>query len=174
LVAAAEAEFGLTPARTTFLCGCSSADTPCPKWLERHPEGGQTPAAYTHERRAELVDDMDRTVASVLSASTGRPPYRPETSDTFALWGRCASPQLGQRVLVVTSQVFVPFQSFDGVRRLYLPHGVDLEAAGYGDDWEDSPRTAEYLLQEVLSAIRSGRRLLVDAAAALMGVVTDV
>jgi hypothetical protein len=40
---------------------------------------------------------------------------------------------------------------------------------GYGDDWEDSPRSAEYLLQETLSAIRSGRRLLVDAAGTLMG-----
>jgi hypothetical protein len=41
---------------------------------------------------------------------------------------------------------------------------------GYGDDWEDRQRPAEYLLQETLSAIRSGRRLLVDAAGTLMGV----
>jgi hypothetical protein len=170
MVAAAQAEFGLSPARITFLCGCSSAEAQCPSWLERHAEGAeQTPAAYTHERRAELADDTGRTVASVLSASTGRPPFRPDTSDTFSLLARCANPQVGQRVLVVTSQVFVPFQSFDGVRRLYLPHGVDLDAVGYGDDWEDRPRSAEYLLQETLSAIRSGRRLLVDAAGTLIG-----
>lgn len=171
MVAAAQAEFGLIPARMTFLCGCSSAEATCPSWLARHAEGAeQTPAAYTHQRRAELVDDMGRTAASVLSASTGRPPYRPDTSDTFSLWARCANPQVGQRVLVVTSQVFVPFQSFDGMRRLYLPHGVDLDVVGYGDDWEDRPRSAEYLLQETLSAVRSGRRLLVDAAGALTGV----
>ena len=170
MVAAAQAEFGLKLARTTFLCGCSSADAQCPHWHARQAEGAEeTPAAYTHERRAELVDDEGSTVASVLSASTGRPPYRPDTSDTFSLWGRCTNPHLGQRVLVVTSQVFVPFQSFDGMRRLYLPHGVDLDAVGYGDDWEDSERPAEYLLQETLSAIRSGRRLLVDAAGVLMG-----
>jgi hypothetical protein len=175
MVAAAQAEFGLTPARTEFLCGCSSAQPLCPSWLKRHADGAeQTPAAYTHERRAVLVDDAGRTVASVLSASTGRPPYRPDTSDTFALWARCANPQLGQRVLVVTSQVFVPFQSFDGMRRLYLPHGVDLDAVGYGDDWEERPRTAEYLLQETLSAIRSGRRLLVDAAGTLMGAAAAI
>jgi hypothetical protein len=174
MVAAAQAEFGLAPARTTFLCGCSSAEALCPKWLERHPEAEQTPAAYTHERCAELVDDAGRTVASVLSASTGRPPYRPDTSDTFSLWARSANPQVGQRVLVVTSQVFVPFQSFDGMRRLYLPHGVDLDVVGYGDDWEDRQRPAEYLLQETLSAIRSGRRLLVDAAGTLMGAAAAV
>jgi hypothetical protein len=175
MVAAAQAEFGLRAARTIFLCGCSSTETQCPRWLERHADGAeQTPAAYTHERRAELADDTGRTIASVLSASTGRPPYRPDTSDTFSLWARCANPQVGQRVLVVTSQVFVPFQSFDGVRRLYLPHGVDLESVGYGDDWEDSPRPAEYLLQETLSAIRSGRRLLVDAAGILIGAAAAV
>lgn len=171
MVAAAQSEFGLTLARTTFLCGCSSADVRCPHWPAREAEGaGETPAAYTHERRAELVDDVGRTAASVLSASTSRPPYRPDTSDTFSLWARCANPHLGQHVLVVTSQVFVPFQSFDGMRRLYLPHGVDLDAVGYGDDWEDRQRPAEYLLQETLSAVRSGRRLLVDAAGVLMGV----
>jgi hypothetical protein len=170
MVAAAQAEFGLTTARTTFLCGCTSAEAQCPNWPGRDAEGAeQTPAAYTHERRAELVDGTGRTAAWVLSARTGRPPYRPDTSDTFSLWARCANPQVGQRILVVTSQVFVPFQSFDGIRRLYLPHGVELDAVGYGDDWEDRPRTAEYLLQETLSAIRSGRRLLVDAAATLMG-----
>jgi hypothetical protein len=173
MVAAAQAEFGLTQARITFLCGCTSADLPCPNWPARDAErAAETPAAYTHERRAELVDDTGRTVAWVLSASTGRPPFRPDTSDTFSLWARCANPQVGQRVLSVTSQVFVPFQSFDGVRQLYLPHGVDLDAVGYGDDWEDSPRPAEYLLQETLSAIRSGRRLLVDAAGTLIGAAT--
>jgi hypothetical protein len=170
MVAAAQAEFGLTPARTTFLCGCPSAEAQCPHWPARGAEGaGQTPAAYTHERRAELVDGTGRTAAWVLSASTGRPPYRPDTSDTFSLWARCADPQVGQRVLVVTSQVFVPFQSFDAVRRLYLPYGVELDVVGYGEEWEGVRRTAEYLLQETLSAIRSGRRLLVDAAGMLMG-----
>jgi hypothetical protein len=170
LVAAAQAEFGLTLARTTFLCGCSSADVWCPHWAAREAEGAEeTPAAYTHERRAELVDDAGRTVASLLSASTGRPPNRPDTSDTFSLWARCANPQVGQRVLMVTSQLFVPFQSFDGMRLLYLPHGVDLDVVGYGDDWEDRQQPAEHLLQETLSAVRSGRRLLVDAAGVLMG-----
>jgi hypothetical protein len=170
MLAAAQAEFGLTLARITFLCGCTSADAQCPKWAASDAEDAwKTPAAYTHERQAELVDDTGRTIAWVLSASTGRPPLRPDTSDTFSLWARCANPQAGERVLAVTSQVFVPFQSFDGVRLLYLPHGVDLDVVGYGDDWEDSPRSAEYLLQETLSAIRSGRRLLVDASGTLMG-----
>ncbi|MEJ3748673.1 hypothetical protein WEI85_36030 [Actinomycetes bacterium KLBMP 9797] len=164
MVAAAQAEFGLAAAEVTFLCGCASADRICPQWPLWSTDVDGTPPEFTHERQAPLVGDDGRAIGSVLSASTGRPPYRPDTSDTLRLWTRCAEPRLGQRVLVVTTQVFVPFQTFDALRRLYLPHGVDVDAVGFGAEWGDRPQTAEYLLQETLSAIRSARRLLVAAA----------
>jgi hypothetical protein len=170
MAGAARAEFGLRPASEVFLCGCSSAEAQCPHWACRHAEQAKdTPPAFTHERRVDLMDGTGRVVAMLLSASTGRPPHRPNTADTFALWARCADPQPGQRVLAVTSQVFVPFQTFEGLRCLYLRHGVDLDVVGHSADWGYPPLTAEYLLQETLSAARSARRLLVDAAGILMG-----
>jgi hypothetical protein len=168
MLGAVRSEFGLEATEVTFVCGCASADQQCPIWRRRGVDGAdRTPPEFTHERQAKLVADDGRTIGSVLSASTGRPPYRPDTSDTLGLWARCAEPRLGQRVLVVTTQIFVPFQTFDGLRRLYLPFGVDIDAVGFGAQWGDRPQTAEYLLQETLSAIRSARRLLVDAAEAL-------
>ena len=174
--AAARVEFGVETDPETFVCGCSSADEICPQWLFDHgledsAVVAETPAAYTHERRVRLRDAEGREVGSVYSASTSRPPLRPDTSDTFVLWVRCADPRPGQRVLVVTTQVFVPFQAFDGIRRLYLPHGLDVDTVGFGAGRGDRPETAEYLMQEVLSAIRSSRRLLVDAAEILMDAV---
>jgi hypothetical protein len=170
MLGAIRTEFGLDAAEVTFLCGCSSPDQPCPNWRARDKEGaGRTPPAYTHERKADIFGADGRRLGSVLSASTGRPPYRPDTSDTLGLWARLARPRLGQRVLVVTTQVFVPFQTFDGIRRLYLPYGVDVDTVGFGADWGDRPQTAEFLLQETLSAIRSARRVLVDAADTLRG-----
>jgi hypothetical protein len=159
-------EFGLTPRDITFMCGCTSDREMCPRWLQAHAaddDVSDTPPQYTHERQTELVDGDGNRRGLVISASTHRPPYRPDTSDTFALWSRVASPHAGQRALIVTTQVFVPFQTFDGVRRLYLDHGVQVDAVGFGADWGDRPLTAEYVLQETLSAIRSARRLLVDA-----------
>jgi hypothetical protein len=168
MAAAGCAEFALSQAAVEFVCGCASIDVTCPNWKARDsPQAGETPSAYTHERRQVLTDAAGGPAAMVLSASTGRPPYRPDTSDTFALWGRIAQPRHGERILIVTTQVFVPFQTFDGVRQLQLRHGVEIDAIGYGAEWGESPETAEYLLQEVLSAIRSARRLLVDAAAIL-------
>lgn len=170
MAAAGCAEFGLSAAAVELVCGCASVEMSCPRWKERDdPQAGDTPAAYTHERKQVLTDAAGEPAAVVLSASTGRPPYRPDTSDTFALWGRIAQPRHGERILIVTTQVFVPFQTFDGVRQLQLRSGVDIDVVGFGAEWGDRVLTAEYLLQEVLSAIRSARRLLVDAAAILTG-----
>jgi hypothetical protein len=166
MLGAARAELGLRASGITFLCGCASADGMCPKWPYRHDE---TPPEFTHERQAPLVDEAHRPVGSVLSACTSRPPYRPDTADTLGLWARCAGPTQHQRILLVTTQVFVPFQQFDALRRIYLPYGAEVDTVGFGPDWGDRPQNAEYLLQEALSGIRSGRRLLVAATEALVG-----
>lgn len=169
MVAAAELELGLDAQPTVFLCGCASATTICPHWRYRDVAGSaEVPPEYTHERSRALAAADGRSRGAAISASTSRPPYRPDTSDTFDLWVRTADPQPGQRALVVTTQVFVPFQRFDALRRLFLPHGVEVDAVGFGADWGDRPQTAEYLLQETLSAIRSARRLLVDACSILL------
>jgi hypothetical protein len=165
MLAAAETEFGFSSAPVSFLCGCATTSSICPRWRYGGNDelAREVPPEYTHERSAELSSTEGLHRGSVISASTSRPPYRPDTSDTYALWAQYADPHPGQRVLTVTTQVFVPFQRFDGLKRLYLPHGLELDAVGFGADWGDRPQTAEYLLQETLSAIRSARRLLVDA-----------
>jgi hypothetical protein len=168
MVGAVRSELGLAVAEPTYVCGCDASRVHCPNWRSRTAATADaTPPEFTHERRAAVVDGDGHTLGWVLSASTGRPPLRPDTSDTLDLWARTSDPRPGQRVLLVTTQVFVPFQTFDALRRLYLPFDVEVEAVGYGADWGDRPQTAEYLLQETLSAIRSARRLLVDAAAVL-------
>lgn len=169
IVAAATSEFGFFPQPVTFLCGCTFASQICPSW--RHaddPGAADVPPEYTHERSTSLTLSDGNPRGSAISASTSRPPYRPDTSDTFELWVRYADPAPGGRVLVVTTQVFVPFQRFDGLRRLYLPHGLHVDTVGFGAEWGDRPLTAEYLLQETLSAIRSARRLIIDAVAVLL------
>lgn len=169
MVAAASLELDLDPQPPTFLCGCASASVICPNWpYSDGPGGADVPPEYTHERATRMLSHDGRVRGAAISAHTSRPPYRPDTSDTFALWVRYADPVPGQRVLVVTTQVFVPFQGFDGMRRLYLPHGLEVDTVGFGADWGDRPLTAEYLLQETLSAIRSARRLLTAAVQILL------
>ncbi|TQS40321.1 hypothetical protein [Cryptosporangium phraense] len=165
MVGAAQTEFGLHPVAVEFVCGCASDADPCPAWPRRDStHAPDTPPAFTHERRVDLVDSSGALRARAYSAGTGRPPHRPQTSDTFDLWARSAGPKAGERVLVVTTRVFVPFQTFDALRLLYLPYGLEPDVIGLGAEWGDRPETAEYLLQETLSGIRSARRLLIEAA----------
>ena len=168
LIGAACTAFPLQRGRSRFLCGCECADDVCPAWRSGIGSyGGAIAAGFTHARQTDLLDEGGGSAGSVLSASTSRPPYRPNTADTLGLWAR--TERAGGRVLVVTSQYFVPFQTFDCLRLLYLPHGVDADVIGCDDPPADGAKLPGYLLMETLSAIRSARRLLVDSVGVLAG-----
>ena len=168
LIGAACTAFPVHRGPIRFLCGCESADAVCPAWRSRIGSyDGAVPAGFTHERQTDLLDQDGVLAGSVLSASTGRPPHRPNTADTLDLWARTA--HAGGRILVVTSQYFVPFQTFDCLRLLHLPHGVDSDVIGFDDQLADGATLPGYLLMETLSAIRSARRLLVDSVGVLAG-----
>ena len=163
MVASSQAEFRLVASHVTFLCGCSSSDSICTRWRHDANDVGDVPPPYTHERSLDLLDADGHRRGSIISASTSRPPYRPSTSDTLALWVRLAAPNPGQRVLIVTSQLFVPFQRFEHLRRLYLPYGVEIDAVGFDAEWHNRAQSSENLLQAALSAIRSAKQLLMAA-----------
>lgn len=168
MVAAAAREFALDPAPVRLLCGCASPAEWCPAW--RHGQGApnSTPAQFTHERGLDLYDEQGLIRGVVLSASTSRPPDRPDTTDTLELWARLALPRPGSKTLAVTTPLFLPFQTFDCLKEVYLEHGVDIDVIGYSYDWGDRPDTPENQLQETLSALRSARRLLIAALAAFV------
>lgn len=172
MAAAALREFdGMIADDVEFVCGCADDTLVCPSWQVDHPDFADPamPPQFTHRRTLAIRDSDGVVRVSVLSASTGRPPYRPDTSDTFKLWAQVADPHDGEDILIVTTQVFVPFQRFDAYRRLYLEYGADIDVVGFGADRGDRPQTTEYLLQETLSGIRSARRMMVAAAEALIG-----
>jgi hypothetical protein len=166
MIAGGEQAFARERFSQTALCGCSDLTVPCPEWQERwrHLDPvacGLTDAALQHRRQRTYPGrgfDLH-----VLSAATGRPPDRPNTADTYALLANVAGLDQSQRVLLVTTQVFVPFQGFDAIRMLHLPHGIEVEVVGFGNEAGDRPATPAYQLQEVLSGLRSARRLAVDA-----------
>ena len=171
MVAAAMWEFeDLTADQVEFVCGCVGDSRVCPRWRREHPDFSDPamPTQFTHRRTLSLRDRSGAVRAVAVSASTGRPPYRPDTSDTFQLWAQVANPGEGNDVLIVTTQVFVPFQRFDAYRRLYLEYGADIDVVGFGADRGDRPQSTEYLLQETLSGIRSARRMMVAAAGVLL------
>lgn len=137
--------------------------------------------AFGVERPAELDEAPDgswgvRTYVpaegpriAVLAAPSSEPGVRrAHTADTQRFWAKRAGLSQGDRLLVVTSPIYVPFQHCDAVRTLGLPYGCAVDTVGV------DPRLADELalpeptltpgryLQEIRSAIRS-MRLLVAA-----------
>lgn len=100
----------------------------------------------------------------VVAAPSTAPGRRANTADTYA-WFASEIAQLepGQRVLLVTSDIYVPYQHADALRMLALPYGVDVETAGMRPGDVDPRLSHEFkphnYLQEIRSTIRALRAL---------------
>lgn len=103
----------------------------------------------------------------VLAAPSTRSGMRANTADTFVGWAELL-PGIarGARLLLVTTDMFVPFQHCDAVRVLGLGYGAMIETIGFAtatSRWVPPARTFE-VLQEVRSAIRSMQLLYAAVA----------
>lgn len=101
----------------------------------------------------------------VVAAPSSDPDRRANTADTCAFWAdRLARPRPGQRVLLVTTDLYVPFQHYDAIRVLGLGYGCTVETVGVDPAGVPDPRLRRSWpvashLQEVRSAIRSAQTL---------------
>lgn len=113
----------------------------------------------------------DGTRIDVIAAPSSAPGVRrANTADTYA-WLATKTPLLapGAHVLIVTTQIYWPFQTADAWRMLRLPHDVHVEIVGMVPS-EVDPRLqqtfeAHKYLQETRSAISAMRKLYAAAVA---------
>ncbi|MFI7077514.1 hypothetical protein ACIBO1_09485 [Micromonospora sp. NPDC049903] len=101
----------------------------------------------------------------VLAAPSGDPTRRANTADTQRYWAERLRLTPQDRVLVVTSAIYVPFQHADAIRTLGVPFGVEVDTVGVEADWSHEPTlhqpvTPGKYLQEIRSGIRSMRWLV--------------
>ena len=102
---------------------------------------------------------------SVVAAPSSEPAARrANTPDTFAWFAtEVAKLEPGQRVLIVTTDIYVPYQHADALRLLALPYGVEVDAVGVVPGEVDRQLAHAFephnYLQETRSTILSLRRL---------------
>jgi len=82
--------------------------------------------------RIHEYETADGLPVSVIAAPSSEPgERRANTPDTFAWFAtEIAGLEPGQRVLVVTTDIYVPYQHADALRMLALPYGVEVDAVG--------------------------------------------
>ncbi|MEJ3750529.1 hypothetical protein WEI85_45645 [Actinomycetes bacterium KLBMP 9797] len=154
----------LTPAELTLPAarGCATEVDALDLGVRR-AFGLDCPAEAAPSVRTYLPPDGPPII--VLAAPSSDPDHRADTADTQRFWARHAGLAKGDRVLVVTSPIYVPFQHCDAIRTLGLPYGCLVDTVGVDprttdDDLPEPTLTPGRYLQEIRSAIRAMRILV--------------
>ncbi|MFI2714569.1 hypothetical protein ACH495_31055 [Micromonospora sp. NPDC018662] len=101
----------------------------------------------------------------VLAAPSSEPEQRrANTPDTYDFWTRRSSLRPTDRILVVTSPIYVPFQHSDAIRMLAARYGCGIDTIGFDPARStvppaDGAANPDRYLQEIRSGILSMQRL---------------
>ncbi|HIW64091.1 MAG TPA: hypothetical protein H9881_16675 [Candidatus Stackebrandtia excrementipullorum] len=119
-----------------------------------------------------LKSGDDIALKAVAAPSSQPEVRRADTADTIRFWvEQVASLRSSDRVLVVTSPIYVPFQHCDAIRTIGIPFGAGVDTVGLRADWlprssvPHSSAPARYL-QEIRSTLLSMSRLVTAIEAA--------
>ena len=109
---------------------------------------------------------MQGTPIVLLAAPSAEPEKcRANTSDTFDFFVDQLQVRNGSNILLVTSQIYVPYQQLEAVRMLGIPYNHSLETIGFPNEWSvglQGLQKPENYLQEMRSVLQSAGRLLVE------------
>lgn len=111
------------------------------------------------------VEAENRPDIHVLAAPSSEPEKRrANTADTYEYWAERVRLRAADRVLVVTSPIYVPFQHCDAIQILGLRHGCGVDTIGFDPEKVTVPLAPgatglDRYLQEIRSGILSMSRL---------------
>ena len=112
-------------------------------------------------RKYQTEDSV--TVTSYSGPSSEPEIRRANSSDTYKFFLEKKNVETGSRLLLVTSQIYVPYQQIEAVRTLGIPNGLYIETVGFPTEWgkklQGMMETANYL-QEIRSAIQAADRVV--------------
>lgn len=103
------------------------------------------------------------TITVLAAPSTEPDKRRANTADTFLFWQDKKAVGTGKRILIVTSQIYVPYQQLEAARILGMRYGHSVETIGFPRDWSGNMsglQTAANYLQEIRSVLQSMKKLL--------------
>lgn len=125
-----------------------------------HFSGG-TAVVDRHSHADPSLDSAEAHIgdALVLAAPSGQPGRRANTRDNYDVYSERVRPR--DRVLVVTSSIYLPYQLFIAIQALGWSRPLTIEAVGFPPDWMQGVLTApQNVLQELRSALYGALRTL--------------
>lgn len=124
---------------------------------ERGADGDSPHSRWLHRR----YTDSSPMVSVVAAPSSDPDARRANTPDTYRWWAeKVAHLSSSDRILLVTTDIYVPYQGANAIRMLGLPYGAEVETIGLdarnlSDQALRQPFGTQKYLQEVRSTIRA-------------------
>lgn len=123
-----------------------------------HPNANRSWAIRTY-----VAPQYDFKIQSVSGPSSDPETRRANSADTFAFFVKKEQINPHSKILLVTSQIYVPYQQLEAVRTWAIPNDVYVETVGFPTEWNVNQQgmmeTANYL-QEIRSTIQAVNRYL--------------
>ena len=113
-------------------------------------------------RQYDTADDRI-PLFSISGPSSEPDKRRANSADTYQFFLKKFDVKAGQKLLLITSQIYVPYQQLEALRTLALPNQLYIETVGFPVEWSNKlhgmMEPANYL-QEIRSTIQSINRYL--------------
>ena len=111
----------------------------------------------------KLSTEKDYEVIVLAAPSTEPEKRRANSADTYKFFLEKFNVWEGSRLLLVTSQIYVPYQHMEAIRTIAIPHNIVLDTIGFLPEWggklQGMNEPVNYL-QELRSTIQSINRFL--------------
>lgn len=134
------------------------------------------PAVFTEDRSEDVENPNRSWVIRRYEKTGGLPPIlslsapssepelrRANSADTFEFFFKYVQASPGSSLLLITSQIYVPYQQLEAIRTIALKREVVIETIGYPLEWGGNLQGMNgpgNYLQEVRSTIQSVNRFL--------------
>ncbi len=104
-----------------------------------------------------------QSIFSLSGPSSEPEKRRANSSDTFQFFINKMDVKANEKLLFVTSQIYVPYQQMEAIRTLAVPYGLYVETVGFPVEWSNilqgMMEPANYL-QEIRSTLQAVKRYL--------------
>ena len=113
--------------------------------------------------RTYINSQYEFKIQSVSGPSSNPKIRRANSADTFAFFAERQQIKSKSRVLLVTSQIYVPYQQMEAIRTWAIPNDIYVETVGFPIEWniqqKGMMKEVNYL-QEIRSTIQAVNRYL--------------
>jgi hypothetical protein len=128
---------------------------------ERFDDPGNRNLSWIIRRFESSVDDQPIKILAISAPSSDPLRRRANSADTMIFFLDRETVRAGSKLLLITSQIYVPYVQLEALRTVALPHQILVETIGFPVEWMRELQglsNANHYLQEVRSTIQAARR----------------